>query len=1043
MGTTNTLSLLLQAEELPLNLASDPVRVSLLQQAMTPVYLKLINEAMMDVVVCFLLGQFYVKWSPLWKTVTSLLDALATTQAKRVWRWTGVSLYSAGGYCDNDEKWYSEGMKEEEEEEEEEEEKDVKNRYEERVRHAVKCAELVCARSSETPNEVAIAFGWVAEDYHWMTLLYCLAAIHGKFMPFNREFMNLFFLFLRDGYFAHARKTDPFLAHYEGNAKILNPSVFSIAPAMGNREGSRRLKAFLKLFENLKDAIKNCYGAPVLRDVLMYLLTKNDTETQKAAVTILCCFPALGSISSPSQLKPYKEQLLMMCDDVQFKECVTTFFLSPDEGMILKEQRKEVIRVVSRILYGRLLGRSYTKVPIAVRHASVLSYLSTVTEEELAEFVGLTVCRFFDDLSVPVPTSTAMIDAEVAKLEKNDRVQSNHMVGVLTLLYDIVKHLSLKLKKYVHLYLILLAFFLKRITRELTALGEKEEESDEEDEEEKDEEDEEEEDEKEKKNQSQMQQLRRVRTLCLKRLTEMIGYFSYLDFTIYSPYFFAPLARQLQLLPTSCRHATHTPVLVHLCNIVSSNNNLFYIFDLQPLLLPQCLLCLKSDEEVEERRNKNGLIRGIVERGKIGHLSNTVAVEIVQIVENLLEIDPENDYFNEKKKKKRLRAWKTEKEDLTVMSQNAVLHGGEAMDVESTLEGIQFILPHVNMVVEGVEYLLRVIHSLNGSLFTRLLSIIYHLAELASKKTVTLAVPTLAHVLNLLISFIKYSANKDEVQDNKMRVLDSITSLVPLVEDYDTPIRALSALLIPGEYCVNAFNLRKRIVSVFGLMAGSIPAFADTVPLMKDLHATSDNTIGGYSFAKRGDAYDVIVKKGLFAYDPKSVSFLPLFACVLKDATDEDMMIRTTAMKCLKELVERMAKEEWCEVYEQLLMMIMGVIKYVVKTVNNDNVRRPIVSLLRTIVILWKDHPSLDLCSDLIVLIDETNDDNDVILNLIDIKTRTRVNGLRRINKYVKEVDAGEKPRLSASTLRNILIPLLMSYVKEYSKAAGVKWKRL
>ena len=77
------------------------------------------------------------------------------------------------------------------------------------------------------------------------------------------------------------------------------------------------------------------------------------------------------------------------------------------------------------------------------------------------------------------------------------------------------------------------------------------------------------------------------------------------------------------------------------------------------------------------------------------------------------------------------------------------------------------------------------------------------------------------------------------------------------------------------------------------------------------------------------------------------------------------------------------------------------------------------------------------------MLIDETNDDNDVILNLIDIKTRTRVNGLRRINKYVKEVDAGEKPRLSASTLRNILIPLLMSYVKEYSKAAGVKWKRL
>ena len=1037
MGTTNTLSLLLQAEELPLNLASDPVRVSFLQQATTPVYLKLINESMMDVIVHFLLGQFFVKWSPLWKTVTGLLDTLATTQAKRVWNAMRVALFNAGRYCDIDEKWYSEGMKEEEEEEEEEEEKDVKNRYNERIRYCMQCSELACLRSREMPNDVAIALGWVTEDYHWMTLLHCLAAINVKFMPFNKEFMNLFFLFLRDGYFAYDRKTDPFITHYEGNAMILNPKAFSIAPAMGNKEGTRRLKAFLKLFENLKDAIKNCYGASVLRDILMYLLTKNDTETQKSAVTILCCMPAPGSISSPSQLKPYKEQLLMMCDDVQFKECVTTFFLSSDEGMILKEHRSEMIRVVSRILYGRLLGRSYTKVPIAVRHASVLSYLSTVKEEELTEFVNLTVCRFFDDLSIPVPTTTAMIDMQVAKLEKNDRIMLNHMVGLLTLLYDIVKHLSLKLKKYIHIYLILLAFFLKRIAKEMEELGEKKEDDDDEEEEEEDnDEDEEEEEEKEKKNQNQMKQLRRIRTLCLKRLTEMVGYFSFIDFTIYSPYFFAPLTPQLQLLPISCRHASHTPVLVHLCNIVSCNSSLYYIFNLQPLLLPQTLLCLQSDEEMEEKRNKNGLIRGIVERGRIGHLSNGVAVEIVQIVENMLDIDPENDYFNEKKKKKRLRAWKTDKEDLDVMHQNAVLHGRD-MEVESTLTGIQFILPHVNMVVEGVEYLLRVIHSLNGSLFTRLLSIIYHLAELASKKEVTLSVPILAHVLNLLISFIKYSANKNEVQDNKMRILDSIASLVPLVQDYDTPIRALASLLLPGEYCVSNFNLRKRIVSVFGLMEQSIPAFATTVPLMKDLHATSDNTIGGYSFAKRGDAYDVIVKNGLFAYDPKSVSFLPLFACVLKDATDEDMMIRTTAMKCLKELVERMAKETWCDVYPQLLLMIMGTIKYVVKTVNNDNVRRPIVSLLRTIVILWKDQPSLDLCSDLIVLIDESNEENDVILNLIDIKTRTRVNGLRQINKYLKAVDAGEKPRLSASTLRNILIPLLMSYVKEYNKASG------
>lgn len=857
----------------------------------------------------------------------------------------------------------------------------------------------------------------------------CLATINTKFMEFHKEFMNLFFLFLRDCFFAGARKNDPFLVDYRGNDKILNPAACTLAAAVGNKESTHRMKAFLKLFENLGELIKNCYGAPVLRDVLMYLLTKSDSELQKQAVTILCNYPSLESISTPSCLKPYKDQLLMMCDDVQFKECVTTFFLSTSEGMILREHRSEVIRVISRILYGRLLGRSYTKVPIAVRHASVLSYLSTVEDSELEEFVKLTTARFFDDYSFPVPTTTAMIDAQVALLEKKESIGVNHMVGVLSLLYDIIKHLSLKMKKYIHFYLVLLAFFMKRVEKE----GSEDNETDEDEEEESEEEDEE-----DASKQAQLQRLRRVRTLCLKRLTEVVGYFSYLDFSIYSPYFFAPLTPLLQVLPSSCHHATHPPALIHLCYIVSCNSYLYYIFSLQPLLLQQSLLCLRSDEEVEERRNKKGMIRGIVERGKIGHLSNAVAVEIVQIVENLLSIDPENDYFNEKKKRSRrdTKNWKTQKEDLTVMGQKAVLHGGEDMEVEAR-SGLEFLVPHVSDVVEGVEYLLKVIHSLNGNLFNRLLSIIYHIAQLASKQEVTLPESILSHVLNLLISFIKYSANRDELQDNKMRILDSISALVPLVTAYDAPINALSHLLIPGDHCVKNMNVRKRIVKVFGIMKERVTPFARSVPLMLDLHATSDNTIGGYAFAKRGDAYDVILKSGLQAYDPKSVSFLPLFACVLNDMTDADMMIRTTAMKCMREFLERIAQEEWCEAYEQLLLILMNVIKYVIKSVSDDNVRRPMVSLLRSIVLLWRSHASLALCSDLVVLINEEKEDEDVILNLIDIKTSIRIKGLRRLNQYAGQVREKAKPRLSAGTLRNILIPLVLSYVAEYKKEGG------
>ena len=167
VGTANTFSLLLQAEELPLSLASDAVRTAILQKVMTPVYLRLINDPMMAVIVCFLLGQYHVKWSPLWKTVTGLLQGLANTQAKLVWSCLRRALYCVAGYCDLDEKWYGEGMKGEKEEVKEGEKEgekevtetdSVKNRYTERLTHCARYGTVTCKRSEEIENEVSIGY---------------------------------------------------------------------------------------------------------------------------------------------------------------------------------------------------------------------------------------------------------------------------------------------------------------------------------------------------------------------------------------------------------------------------------------------------------------------------------------------------------------------------------------------------------------------------------------------------------------------------------------------------------------------------------------------------------------------------------------------------------------------------------------------------------------------------------------------------------------------------------------------------------------------
>lgn len=376
------------------------------------------------------------------------------------------------------------------------------------------------------------------------------------------------------------------------------------------------------------------------------------------------------------------------------------------------------------------------------------------------------------------------------------------------------------------------------------------------------------------------------------------------------------------------------------------------------------------------------------------------------------------------------------------MQTRVVLKGDDGPAMEEEEDGLQFLMPLMNEVLCGVQYLLAVLPNIRSNLFNRLLSIIYHITQLTAKHTVSLSVDSLQQLLLLLISFLQFSSIRDDSQDNRIRILDAADSLVPLVTTYDDAIRELSVLLMPGKRCIEAIPVRCRIVDMFATMTPHCPIFATTVPILKSLHAISSSGIGQYDFSQRGDAYDALIKTGLAAYDPCSVTFEPLLACVLRDVTDSDMMLRNTAMECLKSFVQSCAQllqnSDDATTQSVLTMLmekrIVDTIKYEMNVCKNDNVRRPLVSLLRDIVLLWRFRPSLGLCSDLVVLTNEANPDNDALLCLIDIKQRTRVKGLRLINQTADAIVAGSAPRLSAGTLRSIVLPLIFAYITENRK---------
>ena len=100
VGETNTFSLLLQAEQQPLSLEGEATRAAIIQRCLTPCFLKLIPLPMMRAVFSYLLGTFTIKWAPLWKQVSSSLEALARIYPALFWECFSISLFHVSGYAD-------------------------------------------------------------------------------------------------------------------------------------------------------------------------------------------------------------------------------------------------------------------------------------------------------------------------------------------------------------------------------------------------------------------------------------------------------------------------------------------------------------------------------------------------------------------------------------------------------------------------------------------------------------------------------------------------------------------------------------------------------------------------------------------------------------------------------------------------------------------------------------------------------------------------------------------------------------------------------
>jgi len=151
------------------------------------------------------------------------------------------------------------------------------------------------------------------------------------------------------------------------------------------------LIAHLSVFPHFKD-LKSLHRVSEVRSKVDELLCHRVAPVQKIALDILVAFKL-------KYLIPYKENLLRLLEDKDFKGELMAFSLGIDSSAIRSEHRNQMMPVVLRLLYGRLRAakrgkKDGGKNAISARRNLILHHMRDLTEEHQRYFLRLV----FEDL---------------------------------------------------------------------------------------------------------------------------------------------------------------------------------------------------------------------------------------------------------------------------------------------------------------------------------------------------------------------------------------------------------------------------------------------------------------------------------------------------------------------------------------------------------------------------------------------------------------------------------------------------------------------
>lgn len=220
-------------------------------------------------------------------------------------------------------------------------------------------------------------------------------------------------------------------------------------------------------FSRVISSFKNAQNAPQqdrLKTLILDLLCCRDSSVQKAAFNCILAY-------NQEQINPYVNRILRIINDKMVKTELTMFSLDvEDTDQVLPEHRAQLMPVLLRVLFGKMIGKigkkSTGKDKAAQRKALVMRFISSCTTEEIIYFFRLLFDPIFkyievpygkleatleDDIDltsfVPLNKLQAMLSTLLAYMDTVANLKENSLQIVMKLINIIVFHIVNPLEK--------------------------------------------------------------------------------------------------------------------------------------------------------------------------------------------------------------------------------------------------------------------------------------------------------------------------------------------------------------------------------------------------------------------------------------------------------------------------------------------------------------------------------------------------------------------------------------------------------------------